>query len=70
LPFLLHRHPFIQGLTESAAMARACVAALGRRPGGGTAPTDAQLHAALDWLDRTDPIYQGREVLMVARPSA
>nr|WP_246866271.1 FAD/NAD(P)-binding protein [Novosphingobium sp. SG720] len=70
LPFLLHRHPFIQGLTESAAMARACVAALGRRaraasPSSGSARED--IHAALDWLDRTEPIYLGRDVLMVAR---
>lgn len=69
LPFLLHRHPFIQGLTESAAMARACVAALMRRAEA-TALSRDDIHAALAWLDRTDPIYQGHDVLMVARPSA
>lgn len=69
LPFLLHRHPFIQGLTESAAMARACVAALGRRAEAKPRSRD-DIHAALAWLDRTDPIYQGTDVLMVARPTA
>jgi hypothetical protein len=69
LPFLLHRHPFIQGLTESAAMARACVAALMRRAEATPLSRD-DIHVALAWLDRTDPIYQGHDVLMVARPSA
>jgi uncharacterized NAD(P)/FAD-binding protein YdhS len=72
LPFLLHRHPFIQGLTESAAMARACVAALHRRIGAGkrTPSGREDLAAALDWLDRTEPIYLGPDVLMVAKGRA
>lgn len=67
LPFLLKRHPFIQGLVESAAMARASVSAMLARSEGGARHED--LHAMIARLDRETPVYGGSSgVFTIPRP--
>jgi hypothetical protein len=67
LPFLLQRHPFIQGLVESAAMARACVADIMRREGARQSPWRERMRDALDWMERTSLVFQGDKALPLIR---
>lgn len=67
LPFLLRRHPFIQGLTESAAMAQSCVDAI--QNGLREAAPDLRQKTldALAWMDLTTLIFQGDKMLPILR---
>jgi hypothetical protein len=66
LPFLLKRNPFIQGLTESAAMAQATVAAIRRSQNQPEAAPD--LHRMIADLSDAVPVYCGSSgVVMIPR---
>lgn len=67
LPFLLQRHPFIQGLTESAAMARACVGEIGRRIHAAVPSLRQKTLNALEWMERTTLVFQGDRSLPLIR---
>lgn len=68
LPFLLQRHPFIQGLTESAAMAQACVGEIGRRMNAAAPSLRQKTLDALAWLEQTTMVFQGDRSVPLIRP--
>jgi uncharacterized NAD(P)/FAD-binding protein YdhS len=75
LPFLLKRNPFIQGLVESAGMARSCVEAMMRAQNAATYPPAADpvrddLRAMLAQMDQGVPVYCGAGgAIMIPRPA-
>lgn len=67
LPFLLRRHPFIQGLTESAAMAQSCVDAIQSGLSEEAQDLRQKTLDALAWMDLTTLIFQGDKMLPILR---